>query len=103
MLREKFLQKKFKWPDDREDAFQQLKIKLTSTPVLASTQFNKRFHIFMDASKFAVGCILEQVQDGQTRVIAYASQMSPIKKNGVLFREKLVLSYWPVENFAHTF
>ena len=62
MLRQKFLQKKFKWSDDCEDAFQQLKIKLTSTSVLALPHFNKPFHIFTDASIFAVECILEQVQ-----------------------------------------
>ena len=100
MLTKKFLQKKFKWSDDCEDAFQQLKIKLTSTPVLALPQFNKPFHIFTDASKFAVGCILEQVQDGQTRVIAYASQtLSPNKQKWSAFQREAYALLWASRKF----
>src|ERR1041384_8139234 len=68
----KLLQKgvKFEWTPDCEHAFQTLKSRLTSAPVLAQPDVNKSFDVYCDASRIGLGCVL--MQEG--RVIAYASR-----------------------------
>lgn len=65
---------KFKWNEERENAFKKLKIALTTAPVLASPRYDLPFEIQADASKTACGSVLVQHIDGQERVIAYMSQ-----------------------------
>ena len=50
--------------------FQELKQKLTTTPVLALPDISKDFMVYCDASHQGLGCVLMQ----NRRVIAYASQ-----------------------------
>lgn len=61
---------KFIWSPDCEDAFEGLKVALTSSPVLAYPDFDKHFEVICDASNHSVGAILEQ----EGRVIYYASR-----------------------------
>ncbi|XP_028093215.1 uncharacterized protein LOC114293364 [Camellia sinensis] len=60
----------FEWLEQRESAFQELKTKLTTTPVLALPSSKEGFLIYNDASHKGLGCVL--MQSG--RVIAYASR-----------------------------
>ena len=36
-----------------------------------------RFHLYSDSSKFATGSALYQIQNGKSKLIAYASKMLP--------------------------
>jgi hypothetical protein len=65
----------FKWSDACEEAFQILKTKLTSTPILAQPDITKGFDVYCDASKIGLRCVL--MQEG--RVVAYASRQ--LKRN----------------------
>ncbi|CAA0835070.1 Unknown protein, partial [Striga hermonthica] len=68
----------FEWSDRCEKSFQELKKKLTSTPVLIIPDPTRSFTIYSDASKRGLGCVL--MQDGQ--VVAYASrQLKPHEQN----------------------
>ena len=68
----------FVWKDKHERAFQELKVRLTSTLVLAIPRRGKRFVIYNDASYQGLGCVL--IQD--RRVIAYGSrQLKPYEQN----------------------
>jgi len=60
----------FKWTDACERAFQTLKTKLTTAPVLAQPDIMKNFDVYCDASRIGLGCVL--MQEG--RVIAYVSR-----------------------------
>jgi hypothetical protein len=64
---------KFTWFPSQEEAFEELKNRLCTTPVLAYPNFEFPFILTTDASKVAVATILSQVQDGAERVITYAS------------------------------
>ncbi len=64
----------FQWTPACEDAFTTLKDKLTSSPVLGYADFSLPFTLETDASGQGLGAVLTQVQDGQQRVIAYASR-----------------------------
>ena len=66
--------KKFVWSEKAEEAFQVLKTKLTTAPVLVLPNTSKDFVIFCDASLQGLGCVL--MQDGH--VVAYASRQLKI-------------------------
>jgi hypothetical protein len=61
---------KFNWSSKCNDAFEQLKVLLTTSPVLAQSDIEKPFDVYCDASGSGLGCVL--MQEGQ--VIAYASR-----------------------------
>ncbi|KAL9259867.1 Retrovirus-related Pol polyprotein from transposon 17.6-like protein [Drosera capensis] len=69
---------KFDWAKKYENAFQELKDRLTSTPILALPSGEEGFCIDSDASKQGLGCVLMQ----HDKVIAYASrQLKPYELN----------------------
>ncbi|XP_070072240.1 uncharacterized protein [Drosophila takahashii] len=66
--------RKWTWSDPQQQAFEDLKKKLTEALVLACPDFNLRFQLQTDASDFGLGAVLTQQVDGTERVIAYASR-----------------------------
>ena len=61
---------KYEWTDRCEEAFQELKKRLTSAPVFALPTNNKDFVVYNDASRNPLGCVLMS----NDCVIAYASR-----------------------------
>jgi hypothetical protein len=57
----------FVWNEACEQSFQELKKRLTTTPILALPDIHQNFVIYCDASKQGLGCLLMQ----NDRVIAY--------------------------------
>lgn len=62
----------FKWTD--KDSFKLLKDRLTSVPILTHPDFTIPFILDTDASQWALGAIISQLQDGRERVVVYASK-----------------------------
>ncbi|KAK1605038.1 hypothetical protein QYE76_028711 [Lolium multiflorum] len=62
--------KKFEWTNKCEESFQQLKLRLTSAPILIMPDITKPFDVYCDASKIGLGCVL--MQEG--KVISYLSR-----------------------------
>jgi hypothetical protein len=60
----------FEWTPRRETIFQELKKRLTTTPVFAMPDMEKPFSIYCDAFSQGLGCVL--MQDGH--IVAYASR-----------------------------
>ncbi|GJZ24807.1 putative reverse transcriptase domain-containing protein [Tanacetum coccineum] len=70
--------KTFKWGSEEEEAFQLLKEKLCSAPILALPEGTEDFVVYCDASLKGFGAILMQ----REKVIAYASrQLKPHEEN----------------------
>lgn len=65
---------KFIWTDECENAFQYLKNSLLTPQILKYPDFDKKFCITTDASKFACGAILSQEHNGTQLPVAYASR-----------------------------
>ncbi|GKE89070.1 putative reverse transcriptase domain-containing protein, partial [Tanacetum coccineum] len=76
--RDKLTQKKvkFEWGDKQETAFQLLKQKLCSAPILALPEGSKDFIVYCDASIKGLGAVLMQ----REKVIAYASRQLKINE-----------------------
>ena len=62
------------WTDHQQTAFDALKTCLISAPILGFPTEDGRFVLDTDASLFAVGGVLNQIQDDREVVIAYASR-----------------------------
>jgi hypothetical protein len=58
----------FVWSDKCEESFQDLKTRLTTTPVLTLPDASKDFVVYYDASRQGLSCVL--MQGG--KVVAYA-------------------------------
>ena len=64
----------FVWTDRQQAAFKALKACLVCTPILGFPTESGRFVLDTDASLFAVGGVLSQLQNDREVVIAYASR-----------------------------
>ena len=68
----------FVWSEACQQAFDELKLKLTSAPVLVLPGRTGDYEVFCDASCLGLGCILHQCG----KVVAYASrQLRVYEKN----------------------
>jgi hypothetical protein len=63
------------WTERCQKAFDQLRNRVTSKPVLAHPELDKQFELEVDASGFAVGAVLlQKKEDGKRHPIAYFSK-----------------------------
>jgi hypothetical protein len=70
--------KAFEWTKECKASFEELKKRLTSSPVLILPDLTKKFDIYCDASRQGLGCVL--MQEGQ--VVCYTShQLRKHEKN----------------------
>lgn len=74
----------FQWNPEANKAFDQLKIVMSSAPVLALPDFTKTFVLEVDACKTGIGVVLMQGQ----RPIAFMSQTLSKKHQGIFTYEK---------------
>ena len=61
---------KFDWDDRWDEAFQEVKRRLTSAPILIVSDRGQGYTVYCDASRAGLGCVLMQSR----RVVAYGSR-----------------------------
>ena len=59
------------WTPECEEAFQEMKRRLTSAPILAWPDMTQPFEVYTDASLDGLGATLEQKREGKNVVICY--------------------------------
>ena len=92
----------FEWNDECENAFNKLKIALISAPILAYPMEDGDFIMDTDASNFAIGCVLSQVQDNEEKVIAYGSKaLSKEERNYCVTRRELLAVVEFLKKYKH--
>ena len=69
--------RQFIWGNEQQQAFEEIKHRLQRPPVLHLPNRHGRFQLYSDTSKFATGSALYQIQNGQPKLIAYASKRMP--------------------------
>ena len=69
--------RQFIWGEEQQKAFDEIKHRLQRPPVLHLPDRHGWFQLYSDTSKFATGGTLYQIQNGQPRLIAYASKRMP--------------------------
>lgn len=92
---------RFVWDDQCQIAFDRLKCLLMSKPVLIYPDFPKKCFVTCDASKVAIGGILEQEgEDGEVHPIAYFSRkLNPAESRNSTVEQELLavvgaISHW---------
>ena len=83
----------FEWTADCTSAFELLKDKFTSSPILAHADTSKPFYVETDASDFALGGVLSQIQesDGELHPIAfYSRKFAPAEINYPIYDKELL-------------
>ena len=91
----------FEWSGLCQQAFDRLKEKLSTSPVLSYPDFEKRFYVETDGSGCGLGAVLEQEQaDGKLHPVAYASRSltPPERRYGVSELEALGV-VWALKHF----
>ena len=82
----------FKWGNEQQQAFEKIKSKLISAPILAYPRYDHDFKLFTDASSVCIGAVLSQVHENLERVISYGSRMLNDAEVGYSTTEKECLS-----------
>ena len=88
------------WRAECQETFSAIKRHLLNAPILAFPCLEVPFILDADASDSGLGAILQQVQDGQEWVIAYAARaLSKAERNYSTTRKELLALVWGCEHF----
>ena len=92
--------KGFKWNEICDEAFNNLKERLISPPILRQPDFQRQFVLTTDASTYGLGAILSQPDGDQENVIAYASRtMNEHERRYMTTEQELLAIVWAVQRF----
>ena len=90
----------FHWSEDCQNAFDQLKTLLTTSPITAFPDFSQAFRLYTDASTASLGAILAQVWDGKERIIGCASRaLNKAEKSYPATKLECLAIVWAVAKF----
>ena len=90
----------FQWNEACQHAFETLKQKLTTPPILTYPNFKEPFLVYTDASEVAVGGVLGQIQDGKEVVISYWSrQLTKAEKNYSTIEREALAAVCTIKEF----
>uniref|UniRef100_A0A158P4Y1 RNA-directed DNA polymerase n=1 Tax=Tetranychus urticae TaxID=32264 RepID=A0A158P4Y1_TETUR len=90
----------FEWGPAQENAFNELKTKLTTPPVLAHYDPNKQTQLRVDASGYGLGAILLQKSDNGWHPIAFASRiLRGAELNYPISDKECLAIVWAVQKF----
>jgi hypothetical protein len=96
--------REFTWGPSQQKAFEELKVRLCTTPVMAYPNFELPFILTTDASKRAVAAILSQVQHAVERPIAYSSrQMNKAEQAYSASEAEMLALVWATKHFRCSF
>ena len=92
--------KAWSWTLECEQAFNALKEKLTTAPILAFPQFDLEFTVDCDASSEGLGAVLSQNHDRKECVISYASRtLSKAERRYCATRKEMLPLIWAIRQF----
>ena len=91
--------RKFDWNPECQSSFNEMKKWFTEEPVLAMPDHSRPFQIEMDASKYATGAVLSQLDSNGDRhpVAFYSKTFSPAEQNFNIHDRELLAIIWALE------
>lgn len=94
----------FAWTSECELAFERLKAKITSAPVLVLPDHQRPFRVKANASDFASGGVLQQLsgEDGKWHPVAFLSKsLSPVERNYEVHDKEVLAIMRCLETWRH--
>ena len=92
----------FIWGEAQQNSFEKLRTALMSAPVLSHPLPQGEYLLDTDASLSAIGGALYQLQDGEERLISYASRtLSPTQRNYCTTKRELLAVVHMVHHYRH--
>jgi len=92
------------WGSSQEGAFQELKKRLTSPPVLGYVDYSQPFELHVDASTQGLGAVLYQQNDGRQQVLAYASRgLNKSERNYSAHKLEFLCLKWAITEKFHDY
>ena len=94
----------FRWSSDEQSAFDSLKSRVTSAPILALPDNSKPFRIEADSSDFATGAVLSQQSsdDDKWHPVAFLSKsLSPVERNYEIHDKEMLAIVRALEEWRH--
>ena len=93
----------FIWKSEQDDCFKLLKEKLLSPPILIYPDMTKPFVLQTDASQYAIGAVLSQLDsEGHDHPIAYISRtLNKHELNYSVVEKECLAVVFACENFRH--
>lgn len=82
----------YRWTADEQEAFEKLKVALTTTPVLIPPNQYLPFRITCDASDYAIGAVLSHITPEGDQPIAYESRKLSVAERNYATHEKELLA-----------
>ncbi|GKC68080.1 reverse transcriptase domain-containing protein [Tanacetum coccineum] len=90
--------KSFVWTEEAELAFQVIKEKLTTSPILLLPDFSKVFELYTDASKVAIGGVLSH---GRRHVAYFSEKLTEPKSRYTTYDLKFYVVVQAVKHWRH--
>ncbi|RVW21574.1 Retrovirus-related Pol polyprotein from transposon opus [Vitis vinifera] len=92
---------KFVWDDRCQQTFEELKLLLTTAPIVRAPNWQLPFEVMCDASDFVIGAILGQRENGKPCVIYYASKMlNEGQRNYTTTEKELLVVAFALDKFC---
>ena len=93
----------WKWADEQQKAFEQLKEAITSTPILMHPDRDKPFRLEADSSNFATGAVLSQLHDDEKwHPIGFISKsLNEAERNYEIYDKELLAIIRGLQEFRH--
>ena len=83
--------KEWKWRNEHQETFEELKEKITSQPVLSLPKREGKFRVETNASGYAIEGVLSQEQNGKWKPIAFLSRtMQAAEQNYEIYDKELL-------------
>jgi len=96
-------EEKWKWGDEQQETFKQLKQVFTSRLLLVALDIDKEFRVEADASNFAIGGVLSiKCEDNKWRLVAYISKLlNETKRNYEIYDKEMLAVIRCLEAWRH--
>jgi len=96
-------EKKWRWENEQQGAFKQLKQVFTSRPLLVAPDIDKEFRVEVDASNFATRGVLSiKYKDNKWRLVAYISKsLNKTEKNYEIHDKEMLAVICCLEAWRH--
>ena len=92
----------FIWDDSCQIAFDDIKIKLSNTPILRGPNWTLPFHISTDASDSSLGVVLGQQEGRQHYAIYFINKnLTPAELNYTITEKEFLAVIYAINKFRH--